>query len=47
MVEGVEDFDDAERRGVEDADGTAGVNDASDVAGANDSGKDSGWNRRS
>ena len=46
-IEGVEDVDDAERRGVEDADGVAGVDDAGDVAGVGDAGRDSGGGGRS
>ena len=39
-IEGVEDVDDNEKRGVEDADGTAGIDDVGGVAGVNDVGRD-------
>ena len=42
MVEGVEDFDDAERRGMKDASGAEGVDDVGGVAGVNDAGRDAG-----
>ena len=41
-IEGVEDVDDAEGRGVEYADGVAGVDDFDGVAGVNDVGKGAG-----
>ena len=40
MVEGVEDVNDNERRGVKDADGVEGVDDVGGVAGVNDVGRD-------
>ena len=46
-IEGVEDLDDAERRGVEDAGGYADVDDAGGVAGVSDVGSDSGGDGRS
>jgi len=46
-IEGVEDVDDSERRGVEDVDGGAGVDDVDGVAGVDDVGKDAGRDGRS
>jgi len=46
-IDGAEDVDDAERRGVEDADGVAGVDNADGVAGVDDVGRDAGRNGRS
>jgi len=40
-IGGVEDVGDAERRGVEDADGTAAADDVGGIAGVNDAGRDS------
>jgi len=42
VVEGVEDFDDAERRGMKDTDCAEGVDVVGGVAGVNDVGRDSG-----
>ena len=42
MVEGVEDFDDAERCGMKDDDGAEGVVDVGGVADVNDAGRDAG-----
>ena len=42
MIEGVEDVDDAERRGVKYAYGAEGVDDVGGVAGVNDVGRDAG-----
>ena len=46
-IERVEDADDAERRGVEDADGGAGVDGLGRVAGVNSAGRDAGRDGRS
>jgi len=46
-IEGVEDVDGAERRGVEEVDGAAGVYDFGGAAGVNDVGRDAGRDGRS
>ena len=40
MIEGVEDVDDAERRGMKDTGGAEGVDDVGGAAGANEVGRD-------
>ena len=42
IIEGVEDVDDAERRGLEDVDGSAGIDDADGSAGVDNVGREAG-----
>jgi len=42
VVEGIEDLDDAEWRGMKDSDGAEGIDDVGGVVGVNDVGRDSG-----